>query len=71
MPIIIVGDERGTITTLKLSPNLRLKAKAPKKKDVVYEQRELETMKLERILSFVREPNELTSPPDTESVRVD
>lgn len=71
MPIVVVGDERGTITALKLSPNLRLKAKAPKKKDVVYEQRELEIMKLEKILSFVREPNVLAPPPDTESVKVD
>lgn len=71
MPILVVGDERGTITALKLSPNLRLKAKAPKKKDIVYEQRDLEIMKLEKILSVVREPNILVPPSDTESVRVD
>lgn len=68
MPILIVGDERGTITTLKLSPNLRLKAKPPKKKDVQLEPRELEVLKLEKILSTVLEPEELEPPPDKESV---
>lgn len=67
MPILVVGDERGTITTLKLSPNLRLKAKPPKKKDVQMEPRDLEILKLEKILSFVREPDVLEFPPDKES----
>lgn len=29
-PIIIVGDDRGTVTSLKLSPNLRKKPKVSK-----------------------------------------
>ena len=70
MPIIVVGDERGTITTLKLSPNLRLKAKVSKKKDNYVEPRDLEINKLEKILSYVTEPTVLVPPPDKESVNV-
>lgn len=71
IPIIVVGDERGTITTLKLSPNLRMKPKAPKKKEVPLEPREMEVMKLERILSLVKEEDVLYYPPDVESIKID
>ncbi|KAJ9593502.1 hypothetical protein L9F63_014955, partial [Diploptera punctata] len=63
MPILIVGDDRGCITTLKLSPNLRKKVKPPKK-GPVYTDRELEIMKLEKLLALVREPPTLSPPSD-------
>ncbi|KOX69960.1 Dynein intermediate chain 2, ciliary [Melipona quadrifasciata] len=64
LPFIIVGDDKGTVNTLKLSPNLRLKVK-PTKKQLHLTHRELEIMKLERLLSFVREPAILPPPKDT------
>ncbi|XP_015749796.1 PREDICTED: dynein intermediate chain 2, ciliary-like [Acropora digitifera] len=51
-PVLIVGDDRGHVTSLKLSPNLRKeidpkeKAKGP----------ENEVAKMEKLLSLVREP---------------
>lgn len=51
---------RGTITTLKLSPNLRLKEKPPKKGQNI-DQTMLQIQKLEKLLSLVRE-----LPEDTE-----
>lgn len=48
---------------MKLSPNLRLKVK-PTKKQMHLTHLELETMKLEKLLSFVREPPILTPPKD-------
>ncbi|XP_033354456.1 dynein intermediate chain 2, ciliary [Bombus vosnesenskii] len=63
LPFIIVGDDKGTINTLKLSPNLRLKVK-PTKRQLHLTDRELEIMKLERLLSFVREPAILPPPKD-------
>ncbi|XP_046434111.1 dynein intermediate chain 2, ciliary isoform X2 [Neodiprion pinetum] len=63
LPFIIVGDDKGTVHTLKLSPNLRLKIK-PTKKQLQMTQYELEALKLERLLSFVREPPVLVPPPD-------
>jgi len=56
-PIVIVGDDRGNVISLKLSPNLR-KMKAEKKgappvDEATKCQREIE--KLEKILSMVRE----------------
>jgi len=52
-PILMVGDDRGNVTTLKLSPNLR---KIPKqKKGQVYKlDREVENNKLEKIVELVR-----------------
>lgn len=47
--------------TLKLSPNLRLRVK-PNKKQLHLTSQELEMMKLEKLLSFVREPAVLTHP---------
>ncbi|XP_043595755.1 dynein intermediate chain 2, ciliary [Bombus pyrosoma] len=63
LPFIIVGDDKGTINTLKLSPNLRLKVK-PTKRQLHLTHRELEIMKLEKLLSFVREPAILPPPKD-------
>ncbi|XP_030114067.4 dynein axonemal intermediate chain 1 isoform X2 [Taeniopygia guttata] len=54
-PIIIVGDERGLITCLKLSPNLR-KMPKEKKGQEVKKGPEVEIAKLEKLLSLVREP---------------
>lgn len=51
---------RGTITTLKLSPNLRLKEKPPKKGQNI-DQSMLQIQKLDKLLSLVRE-----LPEDTE-----
>nr|XP_050849744.1 dynein intermediate chain 2, ciliary isoform X4 [Vespula vulgaris] len=63
LPFIIVGDDKGTINTLKLSPNLRLKIK-PTKKQLHLTDTELERMKLEKLLSFIREPPILIPPKD-------
>ena len=61
---MIFYANRGTVNTLKLSPNLRIKVK-PTKKQLHLTHRELEIMKLERLLSFVREPAILPPPKDT------
>lgn len=45
---------RGTVTSLKLSPNLRLKVKPPKKQMNI-EQTVLQVQKLDKLLSLVRE----------------
>lgn len=45
---------RGTTISLKLSPNLRLKVKPPKKQQWM-DQATLEAQKLEKLLSLVRE----------------
>ncbi|KAI4485814.1 hypothetical protein M0804_006303 [Polistes exclamans] len=63
LPFIIVGDDKGTISALKLSPNLRVKVK-PTKKQIDLTDTELECMKLEKLLSFIREPPTLTPPKD-------
>ncbi|XP_076162193.1 dynein intermediate chain 2, ciliary isoform X2 [Ptiloglossa arizonensis] len=67
LPFIIVGDDKGTVNTLKLSPNLRLKVK-PTKRQLHLTHQELEIMKLDKLLSFVREPSVLTPPEDTRIV---
>ncbi|KAG8226994.1 hypothetical protein J437_LFUL000299, partial [Ladona fulva] len=66
-PMVIVGDDRGIVSSLKLSPNLRKRPKPPKK-GVIYEPMQLEMAKLEKLLSLVREPSVLQAPPDNESV---
>lgn len=62
-PIVIVGDDRGNVTSLKLSPNLR---KMPKEKkgaeqlkpeDKSMQRRENEYAKMEKLLSLVRQPD--------------
>ncbi|KAG5314080.1 DYI2 protein, partial [Acromyrmex insinuator] len=67
LPFIIVGDDKGTVNTLKLSPNLRIKVK-PTKKQLHLSYTELESLKLEKLLSFVREPPVLTPPKDVRTV---
>ncbi|XP_018330112.1 dynein intermediate chain 2, ciliary [Agrilus planipennis] len=62
-PIILVGDEKGMITALKLSPNLRVPCKPPKKMQHL-DQTTLQIMKLDKLLSVVREPVVLERPPD-------
>ncbi|CAC5389265.1 DNAI1 [Mytilus coruscus] len=57
-PMVIVGDDRGNVTSLKLSPNLR---KVPKEKKGAApidpkQREENEIAKLEKLLSMVREP---------------
>ncbi|OXU21878.1 hypothetical protein TSAR_015959 [Trichomalopsis sarcophagae] len=66
LPFLIVGDDKGTINTMKLSPNLRIKVK-PTKKQVNLSHTDLESMKLDKLLSFVREPPILTPPTDVKS----
>ncbi|XP_015597022.1 dynein intermediate chain 2, ciliary [Cephus cinctus] len=63
LPFLVVGDDKGVVNTLKLSPNLRVRVK-PTKKQLHLSQAELESLKLERLLSFVREPPVLTPPKD-------
>ncbi|KAF5304814.1 hypothetical protein FQR65_LT07831 [Abscondita terminalis] len=63
LPVIICGDDKGCATALKLSPNLRLKCKPPKKQPNL-DQHTLQLMKLEKLVSLVREPATLTLPPD-------
>ncbi|KAK9878543.1 hypothetical protein WA026_022440 [Henosepilachna vigintioctopunctata] len=64
LPIILVGDDKGCVTSLKLSPNLRIMCKPPKKQQHL-DQFTLQCMKLDKLLSLVREPETLTPPPDT------
>ncbi|XP_043216720.1 dynein intermediate chain 2, ciliary-like [Amphibalanus amphitrite] len=54
-PIVLVGDERGNVTSLKLSPNLRKKPKEAKNADAK-RLFEIEQEKIEKLLSIVREP---------------
>uniref|UniRef100_A0A803SU33 Dynein axonemal intermediate chain 1 n=1 Tax=Anolis carolinensis TaxID=28377 RepID=A0A803SU33_ANOCA len=54
-PIIIIGDERGHVTCLKLSPNLR-KMPKEKKGQEVQKGPEVEIAKLDKLLNLVREP---------------
>ncbi|GLH08912.1 Dynein intermediate chain 2, ciliary [Gryllus bimaculatus] len=57
LPIIIVGDDRGSLITLKMSPNLRKKMKPPKKGPPI-DPWVLEARKLEKLLALVREPGQ-------------
>ncbi|XP_029946757.1 dynein, axonemal, intermediate chain 1, paralog 2 [Salarias fasciatus] len=52
-PIVIVGDDRGFVTSLKLSPNLRKKPKV-KKGEEVPEGPEVEIAKMEKLLSLLK-----------------
>ncbi|CAH0550962.1 unnamed protein product [Brassicogethes aeneus] len=70
LPIIIVGDDKGCVTTLKLSPNLRIPCKAPKKQQHL-DQWTLQCMKLDKLLSLVREPVTLSLPSDTAGLEED
>ncbi|XP_077384790.1 dynein, axonemal, intermediate chain 1, paralog 2 [Festucalex cinctus] len=53
-PIIIVGDDRGSVISLKLSPNLRKKPKGKKGQELP-EGPEVETAKMEKLLSLLRD----------------
>ncbi|XP_030376775.1 dynein intermediate chain 1, axonemal [Scaptodrosophila lebanonensis] len=64
LPFIVVGDEKGVTTSLKLSPNLRVMVKPPKKQSYL-DQTTLQIAKLEKLLSLVRELPEGTIVPDT------
>ncbi|XP_069138645.1 dynein intermediate chain 2, ciliary-like isoform X3 [Argopecten irradians] len=57
-PIIIVGDDRGNVTSLKLSPNLKKMPKEKKGQPAMDPaQREaLEQAKLDKLLNMVRDP---------------
>ncbi|XP_052634778.1 dynein axonemal intermediate chain 1 [Harpia harpyja] len=54
-PVVIIGDERGHVTSLKLSPNLRRMPKE-KKGQEVKKGPEVEIAKLDKLLNLVREP---------------
>ncbi|KAM4583089.1 dynein, axonemal, intermediate chain 1, paralog 2 [Fundulus diaphanus] len=54
-PIIIVGDDRGDVTSLKLSPNLRKKPKSKKGQEQP-KGSEAEVAKMDKLLSLLREP---------------
>ncbi|KAM4640517.1 dynein axonemal intermediate chain 1-like [Amazona ochrocephala] len=54
-PVIVVGDQRGHVICLKLSPNLRKMPKAKKGQEVEKDP-EVEIAKLEKLLNLVREP---------------
>ncbi|XP_015703779.1 dynein intermediate chain 1, axonemal isoform X1 [Coturnix japonica] len=55
-PVVIVGDERGQVTCLKLSPNLRKMPKQKKGQEVKLGP-EVEIPKLDKLLMLVREPD--------------
>ncbi|XP_064543240.1 dynein intermediate chain 2, ciliary [Drosophila montana] len=63
LPFIVVGDEKGVTTSLKLSPNLRVMVKPPKKQ-LYLDQLTLQNAKLEKLLSLVRELPEGSPVPD-------
>nr|XP_057915864.1 dynein axonemal intermediate chain 1-like [Doryrhamphus excisus] len=56
-PVVIVGDDRGSVISLKLSPNLRKKPKGKKGRDLV-EGPEAEVAKMEKLLSLLRDLGE-------------
>ncbi|XP_077384792.1 dynein axonemal intermediate chain 1-like isoform X1 [Festucalex cinctus] len=53
-PVVIVGDDRGFVISLKLSPNLRKKPKGKKGRDLV-EGPEAEVAKMEKLLNLLRD----------------
>ncbi|CAG4946849.1 unnamed protein product [Colias eurytheme] len=55
LPVLVCGDTKGTCHVVKLSPNLRVMCKPPKKAQGV-DQRTLQIMKLDKLLSLVRDP---------------
>ncbi|XP_013137600.1 PREDICTED: dynein intermediate chain 2, ciliary [Papilio polytes] len=55
LPVIVCGDTKGTCHVLKLSPNLRVMVKPPKKA-LTTDQRTLQIMKLDKLLTLVRDP---------------
>lgn len=68
-PIIIVGDDRGNVTSLKLSPNLKKMPKEKKGQPAMdnTQREQMEIAKLDKLLNMVREPTEGSkAPPATE-----
>ena len=64
-PILLAGDDRGNVTSLKLSPNLRKKPKVKKGQEVP-EGPEAENAKLDKILALIRDADEgKAKPPPT------
>ncbi|AWP03188.1 putative dynein intermediate chain 1 axonemal [Scophthalmus maximus] len=59
-PIIIVGDDRGYVTSLKLSPNLRKKPKAKKGQELATGP-EVEVAKMDKLLSLLQQPENSTA----------
>ncbi len=57
-PILLAGDDRGNVTTLKLSPNLRKRPKVKKGQEST-DGPEAENSKLEKILALIRDPDDL------------
>ena len=57
-PVLLAGDDRGNVTSLKLSPNLRKKPKAKKGQEVA-DGPEFEYAKLEKILALIRDPDDM------------
>lgn len=61
-PILIVGDDRGYVTSLKLSPNLRKVPKEKKTQETVKSEekekkkKEDEIAKMDKLLAMVRQP---------------
>ncbi|CAH2089429.1 unnamed protein product [Euphydryas editha] len=55
LPVVVCGDTKGTCHVVKLSPNLRVMCKPPKKAQGI-DQRSLQIMKLDKLLSLVRDP---------------
>uniref|UniRef100_A0A3Q3IN46 Dynein axonemal intermediate chain 1 n=3 Tax=Monopterus albus TaxID=43700 RepID=A0A3Q3IN46_MONAL len=62
-PIIIVGNDRGCVTSFKLSPNLRKNPKAKKGQEVP-KGPEVEVAKMEKLLSLLREPEQSAGHPN-------
>ena len=56
-PILLAGDDRGNVTSLKLSPNLRKKPKVKKGQEVP-DGAEAEISKLDKILAQIRDPDD-------------
>lgn len=56
-PIILAGDDRGNVTSLKLSPNLRKKPKVKKGQEAP-DPNEAEFTKLDKILALIRDPDD-------------
>ncbi|CAF0780705.1 unnamed protein product [Adineta ricciae] len=59
-PVLLAGDDRGNVTSLKLSPNLRKKPKVKKGQDI-NEGPEAESVKLDKILALIRDPDDAKS----------
>uniref|UniRef100_A0A3B4VKL8 Dynein, axonemal, intermediate chain 1, paralog 1 n=1 Tax=Seriola dumerili TaxID=41447 RepID=A0A3B4VKL8_SERDU len=58
-PIVVVGDDRGYVTSLKLSPNLRKKPKAKKGQELPKDP-EVQVAKMEKLLSLLRDSEQST-----------